>query len=171
MLDMINETDWKFLKMIKDAAIYTRNSPRGIIQVKGVVDFPFTPDEVISQVIIVEERKHYDEQFDEGRILSEHCEHTYIAYGKLKKIMVIQPRDLVFTIQFIKSINTGIIYTPTYSILHDDFPAKEAPVRAVITLGGWALVPTKTGCSTVYVAEVDPKGNIPKFMIKMSADL
>jgi len=29
--------------------------------VKGVVDFPFTPDEVVSQVLIVEERKYYDD--------------------------------------------------------------------------------------------------------------
>jgi len=29
--------------------------------VKGVVDFPFTVDEVVSQVLIVEERKYYDD--------------------------------------------------------------------------------------------------------------
>ena len=45
---MANENDWKYLKHIKEAAIYTRNSERNIVQVKGVVDFPFTPDEVVS---------------------------------------------------------------------------------------------------------------------------
>lgn len=55
LLEMVNGDGWKYLKHIKDAVIYTRNSERNIVQVKGVVDFPFTPDEVVSQVLIVEE--------------------------------------------------------------------------------------------------------------------
>lgn len=48
LLEMANGDGWKYLKHIKDAAIYTRNSERNIVQVKGIVDFPFTPDEVVS---------------------------------------------------------------------------------------------------------------------------
>jgi len=58
---MANGDGWKFLKTIKDAYIYTKESERKITMVKGVVDFPFTPDEVVSQVLIVEERKYYDD--------------------------------------------------------------------------------------------------------------
>lgn len=58
---MINSEGWKYLKNIKDATIYTKDSERKITMVKGVVDFPFTPDEVVSQVLIVEERKYYDD--------------------------------------------------------------------------------------------------------------
>lgn len=32
-------------------------------------------------------------------------------------------------------------------------------------------MPTPQGCSTVYCAEVNPNGNIPKSLIKFSADL
>jgi len=73
--------------------------------------------------------------------------------------------------QFIKDNDTGIVYTPTFSIDHPDFPEKKEPVRASILLGGWILIPTKTGCSTVYCAEINPNGNIPKSLIKFSADL
>ena len=48
LIDMANSEGWKYLKTIKDAAIYTRNSDRNIVQVKGVVTFPFTPEEVVS---------------------------------------------------------------------------------------------------------------------------
>lgn len=45
---MVNSDGWKYLKNIKDATIYTKDSERKITMVKGVVDFPFTPDEVVS---------------------------------------------------------------------------------------------------------------------------
>ena len=57
------------------------------------------------------------------------------------------------------------------SIEHPDFPIKENPVRATVHLAGWILIPNKNGCDTVYVAEVNPNGNIPKSLIKFSADL
>ena len=88
---MANGDGWKYLKHIKDAAIYTRNSERNIVQVKGIVDFPFTPDEVVSQVLIVEERKYYDNQIEDGNIVSKHCEDTFIGYGLLKRIAVLSP--------------------------------------------------------------------------------
>ena len=38
-------------------------------------------------------------------------------------------------------------------------------------MGAWFLTPTPEGCDTVYVAEVDPRGNIPKSILKMSAKI
>jgi hypothetical protein len=93
-----------------------------------VVDFPFTPDEVVSQVLIVEERKYYDNQIEEGNIVSKHCEDTYVGYGLLKRIAVLSPRDLVFGVQFIKDYKTGIVYSPMYSLDHPKFPEKANPV-------------------------------------------
>lgn len=58
-----------------------------------------------------------------------------------------------------------------HSIDHPKFPEKSNPVRASIILAGWILVPTKEGCATCYVAEVNPNGNVPKSLIKFSADL
>ena len=139
---MANADGWKFLKNIKDACIYTKESERKITMVKGVVDFPFTPDEVVSQVLIVEEWKYYDDQIDDGNIVSSHCHDTFIGYGRLKRIAILSPWDLIFVTQFIKDNDTGIVYTPTFSIDHPDFPEKKEPVWASILLGGWILIPT-----------------------------
>jgi hypothetical protein len=84
---------------------------------------------------------------------------------------VLSPRDLIFGVQFIKDYETGVVYCPMYSLDHPQFPEKANPVRASIILAGWLLVPNKEGCSTVYCAEINPNGNIPKSLIKFSADL
>ena len=61
MIEMMNADDWKYLKKIGETCLYIRDSERGIMQCKGVVEYPFTPDEIVSQVLIVEERKNYDD--------------------------------------------------------------------------------------------------------------
>ena len=100
--------------------------------VKGVVKYPFTPDEVISQVLIVEERKEYDKQLKEGQIVSEHVYDTFVGYAILKKLLIVSSRDLVFASQFFKCKKTGIVMTPTISIDHPDYPEKKDPVRGIL---------------------------------------
>lgn len=94
-----------------------------------------------------------------------------VAYGKMKGILMIASRDIVMACQVNRDLN-GAIFCTFASVEHDDYPITEAPVRAEIVIGGWLIVPTEPGkCHCVYVSEADPKGKIPKFIIKQGIGL
>ena len=81
LVDFANEQGWDYYKHIKGVECYTRMGPRGVIQVKGVINYPFTANEIISQVMLIEERKMYDDQIDFAELLEEHSHNHMLAYA------------------------------------------------------------------------------------------
>ena len=97
---------------------------------------------------------------------------TYLVYGKLKRIMIISPRDLCMVTTLCKDQKTGNIFVPCATIDHPKWPEQKAPIRAVCHIAGWVLMPQHDGTTkTIYMTEIDPIGNIPKSMLKMGADV
>ena len=109
---------------------------------------------------------------DHAEIIEEMPCQSYLVYGRLKRIIIISPRDLVMCTMMLKDKKTNIVYVPVKAIDHPKFPAQKAPIRATMNIGGWVLIPMENGMTkTIYMTEVDPNGMIPKGMLKMGADL
>ncbi len=53
-------------------------------------------------MLLVDERKNYDNLMEHGEIVSRHACDTFVGYAKLKRFLVVSPRDIIFSIQFIK---------------------------------------------------------------------
>ena len=171
LVDLINTGRWKFIKSKNDMKIFVRKSERGYIWVKGETYFPFEPERIIDYLKKVDIRKEYDEFTENAQIIEELPYRTFLAYAKIKRILVVASRDIVFASQIINSKKTNTMYTPTYSIVHPNFPEQKDPIRAEVFIGGWCMIKKGEGCQVVYASEIDLKGNIPKFLVEKSADI
>ena len=83
---------------------------------------------------------------------------------------IVSPRDIIFSGVFAKDVETNITFAITYSADRPKYPPKSSPVRAHCHMGGWILFEKEDKtCDSVYVSEIDVKGNIPKSFLKMAA--
>lgn len=171
LVDLINNGKWKFLKNKNDTKMWVKKSERGLVWVKGETYFPFDPERIIDYLRKVDVRHEYDRFTDYAQIIEELPYRTFLAYAKIKQILVVASRDIVFTSQIITSKKTNTVYTPTYSVEHPDFPPKKEPIRANVLIGGWVMVKKGEGCQVVYAVEIDPQGSLPKFLIEKTADI
>ena len=171
LVDLINQGPWKFLKSKNDTKMFVKKSERGYIWVKGEMYFPHDPERIIDYLRKVDVRSEYDRFTDYAQIIEELPYRTFLAYAKIKQILVVASRDIVFTSQIITSKKTKTVYTPTYSFEHPDYPAKKEPIRANVLIGGWVMVKKDEGCQVVYAVEIDPQGSLPKFLIEKTADI
>ena len=171
LVDLINKGKWKFLKTKNETKMWVRKSERGFIWVKGETYFPFDPERIIDYLRKVDVRHEYDRFTDYAQIIEELPYRTFLAYAKIKQILVVASRDIVFTSQIITSKKTNTVYTPTYSIEHPDFPPKKEPIRANVLVGGWVMVKKGEGCQVIYAVEIDPQGSLPKFLVEKTADI
>lgn len=121
--------------------------------------------------MMVDKRKEYDKFTKDAQILEELPYRTFLATATLIRILVVASRQIVFTSQLIKSKETGCLYTPTFSIDHDDVPVVKDPVRALVHIGGWVIMPRGTGSQVIYAAEINPGGSIPTYLIEKTADI
>lgn len=171
LVDLINTGSWKYIKSKNEMKIFVRKSERGYICVKGETYFPFEPERIIDYLRKVDTRKEYDEFTESAQIIEELPHRTFLAYAKIKKILVVASRDITFVSQIVTSKKTKTMYTPTYSIVHPDFPPQKDPIRAEVFIGGWVMIKKGEGCQVIYASEIDLKGSIPKFLVEKSADI
>lgn len=171
LVDLINTKDWKYVKSKNETKIFVRKSERGYICVKGETYFPFTPERIIDYLRKVDTRKEYDEFTENAKIIEELPHRTFLAYAKIKKVLVVASRDILFVSQIVTSKKTNTMYTPTYSFVHPEFPPQKDPIRAEVLIGGWVMVRRGEGCQVIYASEIDLKGSIPKFLVEKSADI
>ena len=85
--------------------------------------------------------------------------------------MVVGPRDFVLILHFNKSPEGNIYAMVMESGRNDLAPETKGIVRGLLPMGGWKLSPVegqpnKTKCD--YIAEIDLKGNIPGFVMKLA---
>ncbi|XP_019376671.1 PREDICTED: PCTP-like protein [Gavialis gangeticus] len=57
-----------------------------------------------------------------------------------------------------------------FSVKHPQYPPRKDLVRAVSVLAGYLVHPTgPTSCTLTYLAQVDPKGSLPKWVVNKSS--
>lgn len=139
---------------------------------KGEGYFPFDAEKIIEYIRRADIRHEYDKYTDHAKIITETDHRTILAYAKIKKYMIVSPRDLVFATQLITSKECGVLYCPSYSVELAEYPPNKDAVRAQLPLGGWILMNApEGGCKAIYASEINFGGSIPKFMLEKSADV
>lgn len=113
----------------------------------------------------------YDPTYDDGYFIERIADQTFLMYHKTKKVMVVGPRDFVMILHFNKTPE-GVIYVNVLDAGRNDLvPESKGVIRGNIPIGGWRLEPVKgnpnhTRCQ--YIVELDLKGSIPGFVMKMA---
>ena len=111
--------------------------------------------------------------FDSMYFIERIADQTYIVYFKTKGVVVVGARDLVLIIHFNRTPE-GIVYALVMDAARNDLvPETKGIVRGYLPIGGWRLealpplpgIPERTRCD--YLAEIDIKGNIPGWLMKV----
>lgn len=172
LLDLINKGDWKQIANKKECRIFVKKGESGLTCVKGETYFPFDAEKIIEYIKRADIRAEYDKHTETAHIITEYEHRTFLAYAKIKRILVVASRDITFATQLITSEEEQTMYTPTYSVDLPDYPEQNDPIRASLPIGGWVIKKTDDGGShIVYANELDLKGNLPAFMIEKTADI
>mmetsp|Transcript_19248 Transcript_19248/g.22293 ORF Transcript_19248/g.22293 Transcript_19248/m.22293 type:complete len:483 (-) Transcript_19248:1230-2678(-) len=103
LIDLINDNSWKFLKTKNKTRIFVKKSEAGLVCVKGDTYFPFDAELILAYVMDIDRRPEYDKFTERAEIVSELPHRTFLAYAKIKKILVVASRDLTFATQIVKS--------------------------------------------------------------------
>ena len=117
----------------KDGVVgHTKDVPDGYF-LKFEWTLGFEPEEYID-FLFNEDRSAWDKSIDETTVVCWADEHTVVSYTKLKKIMIISPRDVLTATRLLR-LDSGILIVTT-SVEHDDYGLSSNFVRATVRLSG-----------------------------------
>ncbi|KAI9143413.1 hypothetical protein BKA69DRAFT_1061771 [Paraphysoderma sedebokerense] len=118
-------------------------------------------------------RKEWDQMVDETMILQEYSPSTKVQYMRMKPVWPTSARDVV-VMAHCRSVD-GRLLNVTKSVDHDDMPSREADgvVRMQAGIAGQILETVNVDgvekTRVVQIADGDPKGWIPKSVVKFVA--
>jgi len=118
-------------------------------------------------------RHQYDPMYDRMAFLERIADQTYLIHHLTKSVVVVGARDFVVIIHFNKTPE-GVIYAIVLDAGRNDLvPETKGTVRGYLPIAGWRLeaLPPQPGIphrtKVDYLAEIDIKGNIPAFLMKV----
>jgi hypothetical protein len=164
--------DWKQVLTDKKVGltVWQRVTEEGLNSIKAQAILPRSPQEIFRVIGDDKYRPIYDPIYETGYFLERIADQTFLIYHKTKKVIVVGPRDFVLIMHFNMTPEGTIYAIVTESGLGHLVPESKNIVRGYLPMGGWKFEPlkgdsSKTLCS--YIAEIDLKGQMPGFMIKM----
>ncbi|XP_067853168.1 START domain-containing protein 10-like [Heptranchias perlo] len=108
--------------------------------------------------------KHVIKTFDIARLTV----NADIGYYSWKCPSPLKDRDVVTLRSWLVTGNDYMIIN--YSVKHPNYPPYKDLVRAVSILTGYRIQSTGSkSCSLVYMAEADPKGSLPKWVVNKAS--
>ncbi|XP_069749140.1 START domain-containing protein 10-like [Narcine bancroftii] len=108
--------------------------------------------------------KHVIKTFDIARLTV----NADIGYYSWKCPSPLKDRDVITLRSWLVTDNDYMIIN--YSVKHPDYPPQKDLVRAVSILTGYLVQSTGSrSCHLVYMAEADPRGSLPKWVINKAS--
>uniref|UniRef100_H3B2V8 START domain-containing protein 10 n=1 Tax=Latimeria chalumnae TaxID=7897 RepID=H3B2V8_LATCH len=106
------------------------------------------------------------ETFDIARLTV----NTDVGYYSWKCPNPLKNRDVVTLRSWLATSDDYVIIN--YSVKHPNYPPRKDRVRAVSHLAGYLVKPTgPCSCTLTYLAQVDPKGSLPKWFVNKASRL
>lgn len=144
---------------------------RALHKIKCRMECKDVPAETLYDVLHdIEYRKKWDtnviETFDIGKLTV----NSDVGYYAWKCPKPLKNRDVV-TLRSWLPMGTDYIIM-NYSVKHPKYPPRKDMVRAVSIQTGYLIEGTgATSCTITYLAQVDPKGSLPKWVVNKSSQL
>ncbi|XP_069468560.1 START domain-containing protein 10-like isoform X2 [Ambystoma mexicanum] len=143
--------------------------PVAIHKVKCHFTIKDVPSETLYDVLHdVEYRKKWDFNMIETRDIARIGPNTDVGYYSWKCPKPLKNRDVVTLRSWLVVDKYHMIVN--ISVKHPDFPPRKDLVRAVSLLAGYLITSTgPNSCILTYLAQVDPKGSLPKWVVNKSS--
>ncbi len=146
-------------------AYYAKNEEKQLMA-KGVAHMPFKPDKVRKYESKMENKPLYDENFVEGKIITEieDKDNEVIFYEVMMRkgnIKMVDDRDFIVNHTSFKVGDTW--YAVSHSVELPDWPEVKDCIRGSLDFFIWIyeIGEGGKGCKTSRMFRVDPKGSLP----------
>ncbi|XP_053129627.1 START domain-containing protein 10-like [Hemicordylus capensis] len=138
-------------------------------RVKGRVDMPGVPAETAYDVLHdTEYRKKWDLNVIETHDIARVADNADVGYYSWKCPKPLKNRDVVTLRSWQVLDNSYVIIN--FSVKHPKYPPRKDLVRAVSLLAGYLVQSTgPDSCVLTYLAQVDPKGSLPKWVVNKAS--
>ncbi|XP_066496145.1 START domain-containing protein 10-like [Tiliqua scincoides] len=138
-------------------------------RVKGRVDLPDVSAETAYDVLHdIEYRKKWDSNVIETHDIARLTENADVGYYSWKCPKPLKNRDVV-TLRSWQVLDKSYIII-NFSVKHLKYPPRKDLVRAVSLLAGYLVQSTgPNSCILTYLAQVDPKGSLPKWVVNKAS--
>jgi len=179
-----NEKDWEIVSEQKGIKIFLKNveeNPIKSAKAHGIIKQ--SPQAIITVIEDLITYKEVDKMFQEGKVVEHFNELNEIIYSLYSSgYMLVANRDFCY-FENRKKDPDGTITISCFSVEHPDCPEVDSVVRGHIFFSGWLLRPIKptgtpekvlkhaneTWTETVFLAQVDPKGWLPIYLINQAS--
>ncbi len=139
--EYLKHPDWKVYSKSKDgkSKLFTRVSEDNLFCMKNVAHVEEPIDLVFEALSSVEIKKRWDDGFDNGVFAYVYMPfETSMAYLRMKKILVVSPRDLLLLGRTIR-VTDNDYYLLAKSMEHPNVPVMKGVVRADTPFSGWRI--------------------------------
>lgn len=138
-------------------------------RVKGRVHMPDVPAETVYDVLHdLEYRKKWDANVIETHDIARLADNADVGYYSWKCPKPLKNRDVV-TLRSWQILDQSYIII-NFSVKHLKYPPRKDLVRAVSLLAGYLVQSTGPNSSILtYLAQVDPKGSLPKWVVNKAS--
>lgn len=137
--------------------------------VKGCMTFPDVPAETVYDVLHdTDYRKKWDLNMIETRDIARLSVNADVGYYSWKCPKPVKNRDVVTLRSWLILPDSYIIIN--FSVKHSMYPPRRDMIRAVSFLAGYLIkMNGPTSCTLTYLAQVDPRGSLPKWVVNKSS--
>ena len=165
-------TPWVLKKDANGIQVFVRDTPGSALKsFKGVINIPAR---ITSLVAVIEDTKAYPQLLHHcktARTIKEVGNNQSYKYIVTSMPWPVKDRDMIVHSVMqqnkqSKQVEIKMKASPK------TLPLKTGRVRISKMIGRWLLIPEKSGTKVIYEMNVDPAGNLPKFLVNaLSTDM
>lgn len=159
------DTGWKRQYSKRHTTVWTRDTPQTYFKmIKVLTYYPDIKPSLLYDVLHDPDyRKEWDAYMIEG---SEFCclnPNNDIGYYAVRCPSPLKNRDFVLQRSWLATPDEYFIIS--HSTYHDSYPPRKGYIRGITFLTGYLVRPKESGCSLAYIAQTDPRGSLPKWIV------
>ncbi|XP_062440737.1 START domain-containing protein 10-like isoform X1 [Rhea pennata] len=141
----------------------------GVHRLKCRIDIPDVPAETVYDVLHdVEYRRKWDTAVIDTHDIARVAANADVGYYAWRCPKPLKNRDVVTLRSW--QVQDGYHAIINFSVKHPKYPPRKDLVRAVSLLTGYLVHSTgPSSCSLTYLAQVDPKGSLPKWVVNKAS--
>lgn len=166
------EQGWQCRYSREGVAVWGQLPPPGtcaVHRVKGRVEMPDVTAATVYDVLHdADYRRKWDTSVIETHDIARITDNADVGYYSWKCPKPLKNRDVVTLRSWYVLDKSYVIVN--FSVKHPKYPPRKDLVRAVSLQAGYLVQPTgNNSCTLTYLAQVDPKGSLPKWVVNKSS--
>ncbi|ORX59488.1 Bet v1-like protein [Hesseltinella vesiculosa] len=162
--------DWKHQATLDGFDIYNRpcqSYEMPILRGQGIIQGPWSPEQICSAVQNFGSRRHWDDYFEEGQVVERFSQKEYLIYTKMRNVFPIQGRDFTMLSHIESDVKSGTIHVVSASVTDAMVPESKTHIRGEWLVYGWSFQAIKNkageriGVHITFINHMDLAGTTP----------